>query len=127
MVADQTPASSLVILRLVPLSQLPLSVTSKAFGAKMRKVTVRSGWMSGERNGVGRAAAADGGAAGGCCAKVDAPIIAPIIATVPHRRRRAIVINTSRDILNPIVCRRLGGGGCHSASGHCNASGLVQA
>jgi hypothetical protein len=99
MVADQTPASSFVIFRLVPLSQLPLSVTSKALGARRRKVTVRSGWMSGERNAVGRAAAADGGAAGGCCAKVDAPVIAPIMPTVAHRRRRAIVINTSRDIL----------------------------
>ena len=32
MVVDQTPDSSFVILRSVPLSQLPFSVTSVAFG-----------------------------------------------------------------------------------------------
>jgi hypothetical protein len=35
----------------VPLSQLPLTVTSVALGARRRKVTVRSGWISGERSG----------------------------------------------------------------------------
>ena len=73
MVVDQTPASSFVIFRLVPLSQLPLSVTSVAFGASRRNVTLRSGWISGERNGAGRAAFAAGGA-GGCCATSDAPM-----------------------------------------------------
>ena len=60
MVVDQTPASSFVIFRLVPVSQLPLSVTSVAFGASSRNVAVRSGWMSGERNGAGRTALAAG-------------------------------------------------------------------
>src|SRR6266705_729211 len=86
MVVDQTPASSLVILRLMPLSQLPLSVTSEAFCARRRNVTVRSGWISGERNGVDLAAFAAGGAVGGCCATSDAPTMKPIAATVPDRR-----------------------------------------
>src|SRR6185503_10024382 len=85
-VVDQTPASSFVILRLVPLSQLPLSVTSVAFGASRRNVTVRSGWISGDRNGAGRAAFAAGCAAGGCCATSDAPTTTPIAAAVPDRR-----------------------------------------
>src|SRR5262245_54057456 len=86
MVVDQTPASSFVIFRLMPLSQLPLSVTSEAFGARRRNVTVRSGWTSGERNGVGRAALAAAGAVGGCCARSDAPMTKPIAAAVPERR-----------------------------------------
>ena len=57
MVVDQTPDSSFVILRSVPLSQLPLSVTSVAFGAASRNVTERSGLISGDFNGAGRAAA----------------------------------------------------------------------
>src|SRR5436190_23430964 len=85
MVVDQMPASSFVIFRLVPLSQLPLSVTSVAFGASRRNVTVRSGWISGERN-AGRAAAAGGAAVGGCCAASDAPMTKPMTATVPDRR-----------------------------------------
>src|SRR5438034_8273773 len=86
MVVDQTPASSFVIFRLVPLSQLPLSVTSVAFGARRRNVTVRFGWISGERSGVGRAAAAGGGAVGGCCATSDSPMTKPMTATVPDSR-----------------------------------------
>ena len=64
MVVDQTPDSSLVIFRSVALSQLPLSVTSVAFGADSRNVTERSGWISGDFNGAGRAAALWGGARG---------------------------------------------------------------
>src|SRR6266850_4929109 len=96
MVVDQTPASSFVIFRLVPLSQLPLSVTSVAFGASRRNVTVRSGWISGERNGAGRTAFAAGGAVGGCCATSDAPIAKPIAATVADSRAyREMFIGTS--------------------------------
>src|SRR5580765_5042564 len=96
MVVDQTPASSFVIFRLVPFSQLPLSVTSAAFGASRRNVTVRSGWMSGERSGAGRAASAGDGAAGGCCATSDAPMTKPIAATVPDTRtHREILMDAS--------------------------------
>src|SRR5262245_25101103 len=96
MVVDQMPASSFVIFRLVPPSQLPLSVTSEAFGASRRNVTVRSGWMSGECNGVGRAAAAGGAAVGGCCAVGDAPMAIAIAATVPDRRAQSdMFISTS--------------------------------
>src|SRR5260370_20995643 len=67
--ADQTPDSSLVIFRLAPLSQLPFRVTSAALGARSRNVTVRSGWISGDLIGAGRAAAACAGteAGGACC------------------------------------------------------------
>src|SRR5213594_921754 len=96
MVVDQMPASSFVIFRLMPLSQLPLSITSEAFGARRRNVTVRSGWISGDRNGVGRAAFAAGGAVGGCCATSDAPMRKPIAATVPDRRtHREMFIDAS--------------------------------
>src|SRR5689334_430114 len=82
MVVDQTPASSFVIFRFVPFSQLPLSVTSVAFGASRRNVTVRSGWMSGERS-IGRAACGDGG---GCCAPSGAKTLKANTATIPGRR-----------------------------------------
>jgi len=82
-VVDHTPASSFVIFRLVPFSQLPLSVTSVAFGARRRNVTVRSGWMSGERS-IGRAAGGDGG--GCCCATSGAPTTNANTATIPDRR-----------------------------------------
>src|SRR5438445_12020844 len=125
MVADQTPASSFVIFRLVPLSQLPLSVTSKAFGARSRNVTVRSGWISGERKGVGRAVAAGGGAVGGCCATSDALTIKPITATVPDRRaQRAMFIDASLEGYSKSQRMRAGsersswsqagGGECHA-------------
>src|SRR5947207_12023306 len=78
------PASSFVIFRLVPLSQLPLSVTSEALGASRRNVTVRSGWMSGERSGAGRAAA--GAAAGACCATTAVPTARTINAVADDRR-----------------------------------------
>src|SRR6185436_12628941 len=95
-VVDQTPAPSFVIFRLVPLSQLPLSATSVSFGARRRNVTVRSGWISGERNGVRRSAFAGGAAVGGCCAASDAPMIKPIAAMVPERRSdREVFIDAS--------------------------------
>src|SRR5436309_2836210 len=98
MVVDQTPASSLVIFRLVPLSQLPLSVTSVAFGARRRNVAVRSGWISGERSGVGRAAFTAGETGGGCCATRDAPMMQAIAAMVQDRRTdREMFIDASLD------------------------------
>jgi hypothetical protein len=66
MVVDQTPALSLVIFKLSPLSQLPFSVTSLALGARRRNVTLRSVRISGDRGGTGRGACA-AGAAGGVC------------------------------------------------------------
>src|SRR5690348_47301 len=75
MVVDHTPLSSFVIGSAVAPSQLPFSVTSAALGADSRKVTVRSGWISGDRGITGRAAGAAAagaaGAAGGCCARAD--------------------------------------------------------
>src|SRR6185295_12075346 len=101
MVVDQMPPSSFVIFKLVPFSQLPLSVTSVAFGASRRNVTVRSGWISGERN-TGRAAFA-AGAVGGCCAASDAPMTKPIAATVPDRRaHREMFMDASLAILERI-------------------------
>src|SRR6185436_15621227 len=98
MVVDQMPASSFVIFRLVPVSQLPLSVTSVPFGASRRNVTVRSGWISGERNGAGRTAFAGCGGEGGCCATSDTPMTKPIAATVPDRRTdREMLIDASLD------------------------------
>src|SRR5438552_3437752 len=94
MVVDQMPPSSFVIFRLVPLSQLPLSVTSVAFGARRRNVTVRSGWISGERN-AGRAAAAGGAAVGGCCAASDAPMTNPIAAIPDRHAHLGIFIEAS--------------------------------
>src|SRR4029077_3889829 len=92
MVVDHTPPASFVIGRLVPLSQLPLSVTSVAFGAIRRNVTVRSGWISGERSGVGRAAFPAGG---GCCATSDAPAMMPSAAIVPDRRVHRMFMGAS--------------------------------
>src|SRR3954469_4726895 len=43
-----TPASSLVIFSAPPACQSAVRVTSVAFGARTRKVTLRSGWTSGE-------------------------------------------------------------------------------
>src|SRR5688572_11597984 len=43
-----TPASSRVIFSAPPACQSGVRVTSVAFGARTRKVTVRSGWTSGE-------------------------------------------------------------------------------
>src|SRR3954471_22735740 len=43
-----TPASSRVIFSAPPACQSAVRVTSVAFGARTRKVTVRSGWTSGE-------------------------------------------------------------------------------
>src|SRR5262245_56743897 len=43
-----TPASSRVIFWTPPACQSAVRVTSVAFGARTRKVTVRSGWTSGE-------------------------------------------------------------------------------
>src|SRR5437773_2114849 len=94
MVVDQMPPSSFVIFRLVPLSQLPLSVTSVAFGARRRNVTVRSRWISGERN-AGRAAAAGGAAVGGCCAASDVPMTKPIAAIPDRRTQLGIFIEAS--------------------------------
>src|SRR6266446_2742225 len=53
--------------------------------------------MSGERSGVGRAAAPGAEAAGGCCAANDAPMmITPITATVRDRRsHRELFIDAS--------------------------------
>lgn len=48
-VADQTPASSLVILSPRPCGQSPLTTTSVAFGALNRNVTFWSSTISGER------------------------------------------------------------------------------
>src|SRR5437667_9074800 len=96
------PASSFAIFRFVPASQLPLSVTSVAFGARRRNVTVRSGWISGERTGDGRAAFAAGGAVGGCCATSDAPMTTPIARTVPDRPTRGemLIVASLERILN---------------------------
>src|SRR5689334_7535800 len=47
-----TPASSLVIFSAPPACQSAVRVTSVAFGARTRKVTVRSGWTSGEAGGL---------------------------------------------------------------------------
>src|SRR3954470_17344024 len=43
-----TPASPRVIFSAPPACQSAVRVTSAAFGARIRKVTVRSGWTSGE-------------------------------------------------------------------------------
>src|SRR4030095_11117988 len=52
----QSPVSSLVNLGVAApgSSQSPVSVTSDALGARMRKVTLRSGWTSGDTTVAGR-------------------------------------------------------------------------
>src|SRR5438093_8458033 len=86
------PDSSFVIFRSVPLSQLPFSVTSLALGADSRKVTVRSGWISGDLSGAGRAAGCAAGVAAGCCPAMGMAAPAMMNATADTRTQNCLVI-----------------------------------
>src|SRR5450631_4184389 len=89
MVTDQTPLSSLVILMSRAPSQLPFNVTSAALGAASRNVTLRSGWISGER---GIAAAAGVGAG---CANASEAERSPATSAPIRRVLRAFIFEPS--------------------------------
>src|SRR5580765_2249382 len=86
------PDSSFVIFRSLPLSQLPFSVTSVALGARSRKVTVRSGWISGDLIGVGRAACAGAVAGAACCPASGAVALTATSETMANARVRQLFI-----------------------------------
>ena len=69
---------------------LPLSMTSVALGARSRKVTVRSGWISGDLSGAGRAACAAAMAGGACCPASGAVTMTATTETAATTRARQL-------------------------------------